>query len=697
MMARMRCSRFALLLALGAACDDGTRLLPEPGAELSELEPSAPGEPGEPAADPLEPAPPLQPEGMEPHSSTPSRPEQLQSDGAAAELPWTPGPPLRNPVSLPDAELAQQALGLLGSAAVGASGSCRSCHSLGRPTLTRWSQLTQELSGDCLAQPALAERADVDAMFECLRERSGKPAARFSAESFGIYAAGLHLPWFGFLFQHASSLQAGSSGAGPGGTTSQAELVARAGMPRAGQPWTQSEFDVVAEWFARRLPGLFELVPEDVGESCTPGLDPQLAAHVTELASSGWRARNAQVPLLMFGCGPGQSGSECLSELPRASSQAFASGWENVAGSQIRLLYDNSEAPSAFWSRCSADGRYVGSGLLSPAPGGYSGQILDLAESRLIAGDFAYDATFFPDNSGFLMQQGGYDDGSDITPTDGSALSEAVAMLCEQSVLGNSPELVTGQEPECTLVGGAFGLYQQTAKSVDGSDYWVAHGSYQSDNGGFAPVLRQPSAAFDNDSSTTLTTLLNTGNGFELGSAVRLATPHQGDPTLSPSGKLLVLRVKGQEFNTTVSGIDIVAAEQSGYALYAVEPAEDAGKSSASLRDLGRICLAGSKATFSYDERWLIFHRYVTAEDATELGFSGPDDPGFAEYLESGASDLILVDLLSGAAQRITSMQPGQYALFPHFRSDGWIYFVVRTIDGAEWFAASDAALVLER
>ena len=23
-------------------------------------------------------------------------------------------------------------------------------------------------------------------------------------------------------------------------------------------------------------------------------------------------------------------------------------------------------------------------------------------------------------------------------------------------------------------------------------------------------------------------------------------------------------------------------------------------------------------------------------------------------------------------------MKPGQYALFPHFRSDGWIYFLVR-------------------
>ena len=49
-----------------------------------------------------------------------------------------------------------------------------------------------------------------------------------------------------------------------------------------------------------------------------------------------------------------------------------------------------------------------------------------------------------------------------------------------------------------------------------------------------------------------------------------------------------------------------------------------------------------------------------------------------------------------GAIHRISAMQPGQYALYPHFRSDNWIYFVVRTLDGTELFAASDAALWLE-
>ena len=42
-------------------------------------------------------------------------------------------------------------------------------------------------------------------------------------------------------------------------------------------------------------------------------------------------------------------------------------------------------------------------------------------------------------------------------------------------------------------------------------------------------------------------------------------------------------------------------------------------------------------------------------------------------------------------------MAPGQYALFPHFRSDGWVYYEVRIPGrGGEVVAATNAALLLE-
>ena len=43
---------------------------------------------------------------------------------------------------------------------------------------------------------------------------------------------------------------------------------------------------------------------------------------------------------------------------------------------------------------------------------------------------------------------------------------------------------------------------------------------------------------------------------------------------------------------------------------------------------------------------------------------------------------------------RITAMKPGQFALYPHFRSDGWLYFIVRDANGRkEYIVASDWAL----
>ena len=163
---------------------------------------------------------------------------------------------------------------------------------------------------------------------------------------------------------------------------------------------------------------------------------------------------------------------------------------------------------------------------------------------------------------------------------------------------------------------------------------------------------------------------------------------------LSPSGRLLINRVKGRERTVNVDGVDIVSAEQSGYALHLISASRDGEEWSVSVEDGGRVCITGGKAVVSFDERWMTLHHYTTAADAAALGFVDAADPGFAPYATLGSSDIYLVDLLTGVPRRITNVGPGQYALFPHFRSDGWIYFVVRTLDGEEYFAASDAALV---
>ncbi|HWO12385.1 MAG TPA: hypothetical protein VNN80_22970, partial [Polyangiaceae bacterium] len=604
----------------------------------------------------------------------------------AAENPLA-APALRGPVTLSDAELAPRALTLMGSAAVGASGSCSSCHAIGRPTLTRWSRLTADFTRACLGDTTLVDSAAVDAMLDCFSANAPR-ASTLAPAQFGVYAAAAHLPWFEFLFQNAS-------GAGADWRRQHDDFVSRVGMPRSGAPWSQVQFDEVAEWFARGLPLLFELVPEDRGEDCAPVLDARLAEHVTAMAASGWRARNEQVPLLMYGCEPGQAGASCLSDYPLARD-VIGESWEAPGGAVIRLLYDNSETRSTFWSRCSPDGRYVASGRLRRGPDGYRGQFVDLARGEPIGADFSYDPTFFPDNSGFLVQRDGGNGNGSSGPSDGTADPGDVALVCEQSVLAGDPLEISGDEDQCIQLGSQIGLYQQLAKSLDGDDYWVVFGSYDADNGGLEPVLSNPSAAFEARSTTTLVPMLNLGSGFEPGTPARIQTPEQGDPMLSPSGRLLVTRIKGAERASVVDGKDVVTAEQSGYALHLLSSQQQGGEWDVQLSDVGRICLQGGKAVVSYDERWIVFHHYVTESDARSLGYSGPADPAFERYLELGASDLYLVDLLDGSTRPITSMGAGEYALFPHFRSDGWIYFVVRTLDGREYFAATDAALLLD-
>ena len=601
---------------------------------------------------------------------------------------WTEAPTLLGAVSLADDALAREALGLLGSSAVGGSGRCSNCHSLGRPTLTRWQQLTAAFADECLEDPSLPDPAAVDAMYGCF-ERHRRSTTGFAASDFGIYAAAAHLPWMSFVLEHATPTAADPA--------ARQAFGARVGMPRAGEPFTQAEFDVVAEWFGRGLPGLFELVPAESGEGCSAAVAPALLDHIETMAAEGWRARNEQVPLLMFGCDGGQSGPACLGTFPRAADLPYAAGWDEVAGTTIRVLWDNSAAPTAYWSRSSPDGRFIASGLAAPDAGGDLGQILDLQRNAVFPGNFAYDATFFPDNSGLMVQRGQYAPAlPGGLPTDGTPGAGDVAVACEQSALLDSPTRLSGDEPQCTALEGQIGLYEQLAKSLDGDDYWVVFGSYGEDDGGFHPVFENPAAAFQAQTVTTLVPMINQGNGFEAGAPVVLSTPLQGDPMLSPSGRLLITRVKGTERTVRVDGVDIVTAEQSGYALHLVSTVRDGADWSASLEEVGRVCITGGKAVLSYDERWMILHHYTTAEDAVELGFTGPDDPGFAPYAERGSSNIYLVDLSTGETRRITNAGPGEYALFPHFRSDGWIYFVVRTLDGQEYFAASDAALFAE-
>ena len=567
-------------------------------------------------------------------------------------------PVFRNPVNLPDDQLALSALKILGARVSGASTtSCNGCHSLTRQQLRNWRVLSDTAMTTCLTDLAISSRESARTMIECIRSMPELPQSDFQAKKLGIYSSATHLGWFNVAVHY------GYDGGGTG-TMLGTELVTTAGMPRSGGsavPLSQAQFDVVAEWFVRGLPRLEQTLPQDPPpETCDPSVSVDVAAHVTAMKTQGWRALNTTSMMAMFGCGAATDPKLCLSTTPIGSAQPYGTGWDVPGRGQLRILADETYR-SSFWTRSSPDGRFMAHGVQN-VTGSY---VIDLQRGGLLIPiNVAYDPNWFPDNSGFVFQGG---------PRN----------TCAQSVLTSNPASITMTEPACTNLS-TIGLYQHVG-AVSGGDHFAIDGSFVSDDGGHSATLRDPYASFGSNATTGFIPLIYDGTTFTSKPQVTVQSAFEGDSVLSPSAKLIVSRVAGLDDT------------QLGFVLRKVVATPVGTSYSIQVPEVARYCVSGGKPGFSYDERWMAYHHYVTPADAVELGFTGPADPAFAPYLTQGAANIYLIELATGVSVRITNMRPGQYALFPHFRSDGWIYGVVRDVGANhEYMVASDAALLAE-
>lgn len=562
--------------------------------------------------------------------------------------------------SIPDATLAAQALRVLGSTDAGATASrCNECHALTRSRIRYWRAITDR-ARECLTDLAISTDAAATAMLRCLEDPE---AGALTTERLGIFAAAADLGWFRYLYEH------GTSG---DWMAAHARFVEDAGMPPSealGPALSQAELNLVCDWFARGVPELDSVIPVDPAPTtCLPGVSAEVSDHIDAMATSGWGARNAASGMLMYGCAGASRPEACMTSERLASTTAFGAQWENiptggVPGARLRLLYTTSYA-SAWWTRSSPDGRFVAHGAAS-AP---NLRFIDLATDREIGGNANYDPDFFPDASGFMVQGAG-------------------ARVCEQRVLTTGmPSMLSFAEPGCSSAAGV-GLYQHIGAALSGGDYWAiaSNGAgSQYDNGGHMVTLNDPLADYTSEAALTFTFFTNDGTRFVIGASTSTATPFEGDHVLSPSLSMILTRIAGPE------GVPL------GYVLRRIETTGSGASRTVELPEVGRYCIAGAKPSISYDERWMAIHHYIGDADAVGLGFSGPTDPGFAPYRERGGANVYLVDLRDGSSYRITHMGPGQYALFPHFRSDGWMYMTVRTEGAmAEHIVASDAALLL--
>jgi len=562
-------------------------------------------------------------------------------------------PVFRNPVSLSDTDLATQSLQILGADVPDANtSSCNGCHGLTKQRLRYWRALSDTAMTSCLTDLAVGSQASAQTMIDCVREMPTLPTSDFQSKKLGIYATAARLPWFQYAFWVAFGDD----------DSKLTDFRSHAGMPKDGLPTlTQAQFDIIAEWFVRGLPELDRaLVTDPPPSTCDAGVSADVPAHIALMETTGWRAINTQSQMAMFGCGAETDPRNCLQSVPLATAQPFGAGWDLPGRGRLRVLKDVTYV-SSYWTRSSADGRFVAHGV-SNVQGSY---VIDLQRDATIPINTAYDPAFFPDNSGFVFQGG---------PRN----------TCAMSVLTSNPTEVTMNETACRKIG-QIGLYQHVGQLLGGGDYFALDNEFVSDDGGKQPTTQDPDTSFSSNAYSSFTPMLWNGTTYSPRTTVNIDTPFEGDTVLSPSAKLTIARVSGPN------------DRQLGYVLRKVIATFNGSTYTITAPEIARYCLSGGKPGFSYDERWIVYHHYVVPGDAVELGFTGPSDPAFQPYLQQGAANLYLMDLATGVPVRITNMQPGQYALFPHFRSDGWIYAQVRDASaGHEYSVASDAALLLE-
>jgi hypothetical protein len=407
-----------------------------------------------------------------------------------------------------------------------------------------------------------------------------------------------------------------------------------------------------------------QAVPNDIPAGQCGSISADVAAHVAAMSTGGWAALNRSHGMMMYGCAGAARPQDCLATVPVADDTNIGGNRSAIAAAHLRVLY-SATTRSNFWTRSSADGRFVGRGIY----------VHDLSRDvEMRATGAMYDPAFFPDNSGFIYQPNG--------------------RMCPMSALTTgtpSAVAVTGAGSPCA--GSAVGLYQHLAASLDGSDFWATSaGNAAWDDGGHTRTLTETARneRWTATAQTTLSLMANTGAGFTAIGNRSVTTPLQGDAVISPSSQLLVTRF-----------VDEAGAYQ-GYVLHRLDATHTGSAIMASTREIARYCIQGAKPAFSFDERFITYHHYVGGgahadEDATELGFTGSGDDGFSEYAAQGASNIYVLDLLTGVTRRVTTMGPGQYALYPHFRSDGWMYFIVRTLGTTnESVVASDAAFLMQ-
>lgn len=573
---------------------------------------------------------------------------------------------------------ATEALAILGvSDMPGATDTCSRCHSLTVNTLQTWGDNATSVKQSCLSNLdaetwQTPNAAAATSVLNCLQDSN----RHFSASKLGFYAAAAHLDRAKNLFRKAYS-----SFSFP---RKYDNFLQTAGMPKDGRDQLSDEdFTKVMAWVDAGMPYLRELVHESTGSTdCTPSYTTALSDHLADMQLRGWQAKHRENGLLMFGCSS-EDALECFSQTDShgsakfvdATSVAQGQGWNrDFPEAKFRLL-ERINVDTSFWMRTSPDGRFVANGGAS--------SIIDLqnllsegGQARYIEVDASYDPSFFPDNSGFMFQGSG-------------------TGLCPISVLRDtSINSIDWTQRGCTrssASSNSIPLYQGVGASLDGSDFLAVTGSFESDSGNGGTGTDQ---AFSASSRARFQTFVNDGQRYRFLGDTSIDTPHQGDFNVSPSNSLMITRRTRDEDSSR----PFPETYTLGYKIYKLTRTTSGSSFSMRADEIANICMDGKKGMLSFNERFWVTYAKVNESQYAEYGYASANEPEFRAMIEHETVNVLVHDLLTHQTRRITRLRPGQMALFPHFRADGWIIFMLNDTNTQQrTIVATDAAIRMER
>jgi hypothetical protein len=579
--------------------------------------------------------------------------------------------------------------------------------------IREWAQHTK-LTANCLT----ANLNDPQKKFGCFLQDPSQPHLGYNFAKLGFFRGAAHLDFIKEIFLDERLPR------GVGGVDEYQSWLEGASMPVQANPGREpSPYPLMSKDDAKRIVRWSEAdaphleaafgeqpaVVDPPGTSCQTKISEELRQKISSIKATkkNWAEVNKQNPnIKMLGCAPGVSSpEECFLDLVNSKkfpdvktlseisswSAAAVEGRPDLGTSDVRIppvqtmrILQKLPFRSTFWARSSADGRFFAAGLREQArmtatggsqihyvPNSSNGFIVDLAlPSRPYIGVSApYDPGFFPDNNGFTWM------------VDGSG------WFCAQKILENPAlKFVSLRDQPSFCSSRSMGVYQHVGRSINDKYYVIRSDNYANDDGGSTGYLTDPSVDgfASRNSRAELFSMVEQGTSFSINNPVYINTPFEGDFGISPGANFITTRVASED---TMNG----SHRQVGYRIRSLDP------SRAESRILGTLCMQGGKVSMSFDERFVVTHHYVNAKDFSDLNL--PKESSEFQKRVRNSSNVYIFDLLTGHKYRVTFMGPRQFALYPHFRSDGWLYFLVRDMNNStgEYAVATDVALQIAK